>query len=221
MAMNEQAITKQIMTKQPMTKQPMTKPSMAGQAEKYKKWVTAGVLALCLLFTVFLCKAYFDGKFNSVDTFQKYMAGFGLLAPLFLVAVQAAQVVLPILPGLAGCVAGALMFGCMGGFWCNYIGICAGSVIAFLIARRYGIRLIRLLFSSERYERWAIRAGKSRSFSVLLFLMILLPLCPDDYFCYLSGVTGMSAKKFTAIILLGKPWCILAYSVAFSHVLWA
>ena len=115
--MNEQAITKQIMTKQPMTKQPMTKPSMAGQAEKYKKWVTAGVLALCLLFTVFLCKAYFDGKFNSVDTFQKYMAGFGLLAPLFLVAVQAAQVVLPILPGLAGCVAGALMFGCMGGFW--------------------------------------------------------------------------------------------------------
>ena len=58
-------------------------------------------------------------------------------------------------------------------------------------------------------------------FSLILFLMILLPLCPDDYFCYLSGITGMSARKFTALILLGKPWCILAYSVAFSHFLGA
>lgn len=216
MAMNEQAITKQIMTKQPMTKQPMTKPSMAGQAEKYKKWVTAGVLALCLLFTVFLCKAYFDGEFDSVDTFQKYMAGFGLLAPLFLVAVQAAQVVLPILPGLAGCVAGALMFGCMGGFWCNYIGISAGSIIAFLLARRYGSGLVKRMFPGEKYDKWANWAGNSKFYTVILFLGMVLPLFPDDYFCYFTGITKMSTRKFVAIIVLGKPWCILAYCIMAS-----
>ncbi|MCI9583559.1 MAG: TVP38/TMEM64 family protein [Clostridium sp.] len=181
-------------------------------------WILS--IMIGILAALFFIKAYMEGKFHSAGTLREYIAGFGMMGPFILGALQAFQVVIPILPGFIGCAAGALLFGCMGGFWCNYIGICAGSVIAFLIARRYGISLIRLLFSSERYERWAIRAGKSRSFSVLLFLMILLPLCPDDYFCYLSGVTGMSAKKFTAIILLGKPWCILAYSVAFSHVLW-
>ena len=182
-------------------------------------WILS--IMIGILAALFFIKAYMEGKFHSAGTLREYIAGLGMMGPFILGALQAFQVVIPILPGFIGCAAGALLFGCMGGFWCNYIGICAGSVIAFLIARRYGIRLIRLLFSSERYERWAIRAGKSRSFSVLLFLMILLPLCPDDYFCYLSGVTGMSAKKFTAIILLGKPWCILAYSVAFSHDLWA
>lgn len=186
-----------------------------------KKLLTAVIAVCCLLLTAALVKAYLDGEFESVETFQAYIRGFGIFAPIILIAFQALQVIFPVLPGFLGCAAGAVLFGSMGGFWCNYIGICAGSVLAFLIARRYGIGLIRLLFSSERYERWAIWAGRSRSFSLILFLMILLPLCPDDYFCYLSGITGMSARKFTAIILLGKPWCILAYSVAFSHFLGA
>ncbi|WP_251492941.1 TVP38/TMEM64 family protein [Otoolea muris] len=183
----------------------------------------AGILCFIIgiLTAFFFVQAYMEGKFDSAATLREYIAGFGMLGPFILGALQAFQVVIPILPGFIGCAAGAILFGCMGGFWCNYIGICAGSVLAFLIARRYGIGLIRLLFSSERYERWAIWAGRSRSFSLILFLMILLPLCPDDYFCYLSGITGMSARKFTAIILLGKPWCILAYSVAFSHFLGA
>lgn len=229
MAMEEQAMTKQIMTKQSMTqpittkqiatKQPMIKQTLEGQAEKYKKWVTAGVLALCLLFIAILCKAYFDGKFNSVDSFQKYMAGFGLMAPLFLVAVQAAQVVLPILPGLAGCVAGSLMFGCMGGFWCNYIGISAGSIIAFLLARRYGCGLVKRMFPGDKYERLAGWAAESKFYTVILFLGMVLPLFPDDYFCYFTGITKMSTRKFVAIIVLGKPWCILAYCLMTSTVM--
>ncbi len=226
MAMKEQTVTKQIMTQQPMVKQIVTKrpatnqiatqQPMTGQTEKYKKWVTAGVLVLCLVFTAFLGKAYFDGKFDSVDSFQKYMAGFGLMAPLFLVAVQAAQVVLPILPGLAGCVAGALMFGSMGGFWCNYIGISAGSIIAFLLARRYGSGLVKRMFPGEKYEKWADWAAKSKFYTVILFLGMVLPLFPDDYFCYFTGITKMSTRKFVAIIVLGKPWCILAYCLMTS-----
>ena len=45
-----------------------------------------------------------------------------------------------------------------------------------------------------------------------------LPLFPDDFFCYFSGLTKMQVKKFAAIIVLGKPWCILAYSVAFAAI---
>ena len=47
----------------------------------------------------------------------------------------------------------------------------------------------------------------------------LLPLAPDDFLCYFSGLTGMSAKRFTWIIVLGKPWCILAYSLFFAYLI--
>jgi uncharacterized membrane protein YdjX (TVP38/TMEM64 family) len=183
------------------------------QIEKNKKLMTIGLAALCGAFVVILAKAYLDGRFDSVETFQKYVAGFGLAAPLFLVAVQAAQVILPVLPGLFGCVVGAMMFGCAGGFWCNYIGISAGSIIAFLLARKYGSGLVSRMFPGEKYEKWATWAAGSRFYTVVLFLGMVLPLFPDDYFCYFTGLTKMSTRKFVAIILLGKPWCILAYCI--------
>lgn len=182
----------------------------------WKKWLSAGILILCVLCTAVLFKAYLDGKFDSVDTLQEYVAGFGLMAPLVLVMIQAAQVVLPILPGFLGCIVGAVLFGWAGGFWCNYIGISAGSMIAFLLARKYGRNLVGKMFPGKKYEKWAAWAAASRSYTVVLFLGMLLPLFPDDFFCYFTGITKMSVKKFAVIIFLGKPWCILAYSVAFA-----
>ncbi len=183
------------------------------QIEKNKKLMTIGLAALCGAFVVILAKAWLDGRFDSVETFQKYVAGFGLVAPLFLVAVQAAQVILPVLPGLFGCVVGTMMFGAAGGFWCNYIGISAGSIIAFWLARKYGSGLVSRMFPGEKYEKWATWAAGSRFYTVVLFLGMVLPLFPDDYFCYFTGLTKMSTRKFVAIILLGKPWCILAYCI--------
>ena len=91
-----------------------------------KNWaniLTALVVILCLGLTAMIMKAWFDGKFNSVETLQTYILGFGLLAPLILTVIQAMQVVVPVLPGFLGCAVGAVLFGCSGGFWCNYIGI--------------------------------------------------------------------------------------------------
>lgn len=189
------------------------------KTENWEKWLTTMFLIACLVFCALLFKAYMDGKFNSVETLQAYVAGFGVAAPLILTAIQAAQVVLPILPGFLGCIVGAVMFGWMGGFWCNYIGISVGSILAFLLARRYGQGLVFRMFPGERYEKWANWAAKSKSYTTILFLGMVLPLFPDDYFCYFTGVTNMSVRKFVTIIVFGKPWCILAYSLIFSGVI--
>ena len=43
----------------------------------------------------------------------------------------------------------------------------------------------------------------------------MLPFFPDDTLCLIAGLTNMSYQKFAAIILLGKPLTIVAYSIAF------
>lgn len=184
--------------------------------KRIEKWISAGFLVICLVFCAVLFKAYLDGKFDSVKTLQQYISGFGILAPFILTMIQAAQVVLPVLPGFLGCAAGAVLFGWAGGFWCNYIGISAGSVIAFLLAKRYGRALVGRMFPGKQYERWSAWAAQSRCYALVLFAAMILPLFPDDFFCYFTGITKMSARRFITIIILGKPWCILAYSIFFS-----
>ena len=176
------------------------------------------LLSLCLIMCVVLFKAYREGKFDSAESMQEYIAGFGIMAPIMLTAIQAAQVVLPVLPGFLGCAVGAVMFGCWGGFWCNYIGISAGSIMAFWLARQFGRDLVVGLFKGKRYEKWTRWAAKSKSYTAMLFAGMVLPLFPDDYFCYLTGLTDMTLKKFSAIVIIGKPWCILAYCLGFSLI---
>lgn len=183
-------------------------------SKKVKISIIIGFTVIVLLFL----KQFFDQKIDSVESLQNYMKSFGLAAPVALTLFQAVQVVVPVLPGYLGCAAGAVAFGCMPGFWCNYIGISIGSIIAYFLARKYGINLILSLFPQKQYEKWSARIEKSRSYGWFLFVATLLPLFPDDFLCYFSGLMKMNSKKFIWIIILGKPWCILAYSVAFGLI---
>ncbi len=186
-----------------------------------RKMIRTASFLLCILVLAFfaiLIKAYFAGEFDSIGGFQKFIEKYGAFGPLFLTMFQAVQVVIPVLPGFFGCAAGSVMFGPAVSFWCNYIGIGAGSIIAFLLARKYGMPLLNALFPSGRYSRWSAWASKSRSYTAFLFLAMLLPLFPDDYLCYLTGTSKMKTERFVWIIILGKPWCILAYSIGFSLI---
>lgn len=176
------------------------------------------LLAIVLAFMIVIVKAYLDGHFHSVESFQNYISQFGCFGPVFLTVFQAIQVVLPVLPGFLGCAVGSVMFGPMTGFLCNYIGISAGSILAFLLAKKFGAPLVHELFPTEKYKSWTVWASTSKCYTAFLFLAMLLPLFPDDYLCYFSGITEMKAKRFIWIIILGKPWCILAYCLGFSLI---
>lgn len=182
-----------------------------------KTLVIVFLSALTALSVFVVIKGWMGGHFDSIDTLRIYIASFGLWAPIILLLIQMLQVVLPVLPGMMGCVAGAALFGAMGGFWVNYIGISAGSIAAFCLARMFGLRLAEKMISFQKYDGFIKRMNRSKSYPVFLFLSILLPLAPDDFLCYFSGLTNMSLKKFTAIVLLGKPWCILVYSFFFAY----
>ena len=185
---------------------------------KWKHILTALLIVLCLFLIIVFSKAYFDGNFSSVETLQEDIKQFGLLGPLVLTSIQALQVVIPILPGFLGCIVGSISFGWFVGFLCNYIGISLGSIIAFLLARKYGVKLVKSMFSEKKYEKYSNWAATSKSYVALLFIAMLLPVFPDDFLCYFSGLTNMKTKKFILIIILGKPWCLLIYSLMFGYI---
>lgn len=181
---------------------------------RVKVVVIIALIAILLYFVDFL----FGRHVNSVDEYQALMDGFGIWGPVILTMFQAVQVVFPVVPGYLGCIAGAISFGTWTGFICNYIGISSGSIAAYFLARRYGEDLVTALFSERLYNKWKAKIEAKKSYDVFLFVATLLPLFPDDFLCYFSGMMKMDRKRFIWIIILGKPWCILAYSLIFGMI---
>ncbi len=184
-----------------------------------KNVLTVLLIVLLAISGIFMVHGYINGSFDSIDTFREYVATYGIFGPIVLGLIQMLQVIVPVMPGMIGCAAGANLFGVAGGFWCNYISISLGSIIAFFLAKWLGVTLVKLMFSEEKYNSCVEWVEKKKCFTGLLFLSILLPLAPDDFLCYFSGLLGMSTRKFVWIILLGKPWIILVYSIVFGYVL--
>lgn len=191
--------------------------------EEKKQLVFKGISAFSLIAAAALCiYGWHTGLFASQDSFQSFVAGFGIASALVFVVFQAVQVVFPVLPGGISCLAGVLMFGSWTGFLYNYIGICIGSVLAFLIAKNFGKPILKCFFKQkliDKYDKWT---SEKNRFNKLFAVAIFMPVAPDDFLCYLAGTTQMSLSRFTTIILLGKPLSIALYSlgltVAFAQI---
>lgn len=185
----------------------------------YKRAVNIISMLGLILTAGFMYWAWKQGILTSQENMQKFIMGFGTAAGIIFVLIQIIQVIIPVIPGGVSCVAGVIVFGAGMGFVYNYVGICIGSILVFLIAKRYGRPLMVKMFDKkliDKYESWTEKNGR---FTKLFALAIFLPVAPDDFPCYLAGTTRMKLKTFTAVILLGKPLSIAAYSMGLNLIL--
>lgn len=154
--------------------------------------------------------------FASDDTLMKYINSFGIYSSIAFIILQILQVIFPVIPGGASCLVGVILFGPLEGFIYNYIGLCIGSVIAFYLSKRYGLNLIRKLFSEKLLNKYLGYLNHPNYYKIF-FMGILLPGAPDDFLCYLSGLTDISYKKFMIAIVVGKPLTLIGYSIGWYY----
>lgn len=157
------------------------------------------------------------GVFKDVDALRGLVGDSVILGPVLFILVQIVQVVIPIIPGGISCAAGVLIFGPLAGFIYNYVGIAIGSVIIFMLGRQYGKPFILSLVSDKTYNKYISWLDNEKRFERLFTLAIFLPIAPDDALCLMAGLTKMSLKKFTLIIILAKPASIFLYSLALIY----
>lgn len=172
-------------------------------------------LTAVLLFVIW---GYRAGIFSSVAAFQQFFKRFGIWAALIFILIQIIQVILPILPGAIGCIAGIVIFGPWLGLLYNYIGICIGSILAFLLSKRYGRPLVKGMIGEKSYQKYIGWINRGKKFDSMFAMAIFFPVAPDDLLCYIAGLSEMKLMRFITIILLGKPLSIAAYSLTMTAV---
>lgn len=172
--------------------------------------------------TIFVCIFFYfaikEDLFSSEENLKNFLNSCGVFAPIFFVFLQIVQVIIPLIPGGISTGVGVIIFGPLWGFVYNYIGIVIGSIIVFFIARKYGMPLIKKMFKKELIDKYIGWLNKGKKFEKLFAAAIFLPVAPDDFLCYLAGVTDISVKKYVAIIILLKPFTISLYSLLLVEI---
>lgn len=170
-------------------------------------------VVLIVLFTAYAIHLYRLGMFSSLENFRNFILSKGKLAPLAFMLVNIIQVALPIIPGGPVLIFGVVIFGAFWGFIYNYLSICVGCIIVFIISKTFGKNAVIRIFGEDTYNKYYHKIN-DKSYERFLFWAILLPLAPDDLLCYLSGLTDMTLKKFSYIIIVCKGPSIILYSAA-------
>lgn len=171
-------------------------------------------LSVIIVLTIYGVKT---GLLTDREQLELLVKKSGVWGPLLFITIQMVQVVLPIIPGGITCGAGVVIFGAWHGLLYNYIGIVAGSMINFYLARRYGQCFVKYFVKEETYEKYIGWLEKGKKFDKFFAFAIFFPCAPDDVLCLIAGLTRMTWKKFAAIILLGKPASIAMYSLALVY----
>ncbi|MHC5215053.1 TVP38/TMEM64 family protein [Enterococcus sp. LJL128] len=172
-----------------------------------------GIIATIIV-TIYFLKL---GVFQDTNALRGLVGDSVILGPVIFMLIQIIQVVIPVIPGGISCAAGVLIFGPVAGFIYNYVGIAIGSVIIFILSQKYGKPLILSLISDKTYNKYIGWLDNEKRFERLFAFAIFFPVAPDDALCLMAGLTKMSLRKFTMIIILAKPFSIAVYSLALMY----
>lgn len=184
-----------------------------------RRAIAIAAALFCILAVTLCVLGWRSGIFASMEAMDRFLSRMGIWAPLMFMLLQVMQIIIPVIPGALTCSAGVLVFGPVMGFVYNYVSIVAGSFLAFCLARRFGVPLIRGVTSDATYEKYAAWLEKGQAkFDRLFAAAIFLPCSPDDLLCMLAGISKMSAKKCLLILVICKPLFLIPYSLGIQSL---
>ncbi|MDH4330830.1 MAG: VTT domain-containing protein [Candidatus Moranbacteria bacterium] len=179
------------------------------KSNNIKEYLGAGFVLLLFVVSAFFSQEYAD-FFSGMVFEYKLLAGVVYFLVIVLAIVIIPLTSIPLIP---------IITGFFGVFWTvvlSVFGWTIGSIVAFWIAKKYGIPVVERFFEIKKWEKFYSSIPEERMFWYLIFLRIVVPV---DILSYLLGIfTKISWKMFVTTTALGlTPVVIsLAYFGTFS-----
>ena len=139
----------------------------------------------------------------------------GIWGPLIYILIQFLQVTFIPIPSAITTAAGMAAFQNLPlVFVCSLVGMMLGSMLAFVLGRVFGVKLLIWMVGPKAYNKYQ-KMLKGRD-KMMLFMMFLLPVFPDDLLCIFAGVTTMSYMTFFIMQIVTRPITIIGQTVTFD-----
>lgn len=174
--------------------------------DKHKKLLGSLLIIFAVLFcaviTIFIGKPLIEFA-SEPEKFQNWIDSFGFLGRLVFIGIVVLQVVIALIPGEPFEIAAGYAFGSIEGTLLSMAGIIIGSIIIFLLVRKFGVKLVELFFSMEKINSLKFLKNKQR-LNTIYFIVMCLPGTPKDLLSYFAGLTDMKIRTWLLIVTIAR-----------------
>ena len=161
------------------------------------------VISVLLCILSILGFIFLESKFSDTDAVKQWVDSHFLLGLVVMTAVCAAQVIIAFIPGEVVEIAVGYVFGGWLGAVVCIVGSTLGSLVAILLARKFGRRLVESLYPREKIDALPI-LNAPRKRNIMTFLLFLIPGTPKDLITYVVGMTDMSIPLYILLTTLAR-----------------
>lgn len=173
-------------------------------------------LDICGLVFFVICATGIITKINSIQALRDYIDGFGNWAVFLFILFCFLQVVILPVPGSVAVAAGVALFGPLKCAIYSFIGIVTGSIVAFAIGRWIGYKAVKWIVGKDTLDKW-LKNLKGKDY-LILSLMFLLPMFPDDVLCFIAGLSSMTWPYFLIMITVTRAISVFTTAYSFGFI---
>ncbi|MBP1586986.1 MAG: VTT domain-containing protein [Clostridia bacterium] len=186
------------------------------QYSKKKRIVTVALLILSV--GIIALVTYLVGKplmefASEPESFRDWVSSHGIWGKVFLVSVNALQIILAFIPGEPIEVAAGYAFGAFEGTVLCLIASAVGGTIVFWLVKLLGRRLVNIFFEEEKLENLKF-LKKSPARDLLFFTIFLIPGTPKDLLCYAAGLSDVKFHVWLLICTIGRIPSIITSTIS-------
>ena len=191
--------------------------TIVGRDTWVKTIISAYILILFSLVLIYvLQRTGFFEVVGSQESLQTYLEQAGIWMPVVYIVLQYLQVVILPIPSTVSTLAGLALFGPHKTLLFSLLGILPASITAFFIGRKLGYKAVAWIVGEDTLNKWQKKLkGKD---NLLLTMMFILPMFPDDVLCFLAGLSSMSTKYFLIMILISRLISIAGTCYSFEFI---
>lgn len=192
---------------------------------KNRKKVTLGtVLQLVTAATVLIAAAVLIMRYaprlkhlltseDTIHSLERFIESFGALGIPVLLFLQVLQVFIAIIPSEPIEVTAGICYGGFWGFVLCLAGVGIGSLLVFLLIKRFGTPLVQRLTSEKKLKEFHFLEN-ARRIEGITFLLYFIPGLPKDVFTYFAALTPMTTRNFLLISLTARIPSVLVSTIA-------
>lgn len=163
-----------------------------------KRIISGIAIALFLIFCSVV--GWFIGRpmisfVSEPEKFRLWVESHGIMGDVAFVGMVIFQVVIAFVPGEPLEIGAGYAFGAIEGAVLCMIGTAIGSVIVFMLVKKFGIKLLEVFFKIEKIKSLKFLQNTKRV-NIIIFLIFFLPGTPKDLVTYFVGLTDIKPKYF-------------------------
>lgn len=174
--------------------------------EKHRKFVA--VMAIVIFIVFCAAVGYYVGVpmvrlAKDPQQFQAMVDSYGIWSRLIFIGMVVLQVIVAFIPGEPIELAAGYAFGFVEGTLLTLAGFLIGSLLIFLLVRKFGVKLVEVFFPMEKINQFSFLKNPKKT-KTLAFILMLIPGTPKDFLSYFAGLTQLPLKTWMLIVAIGR-----------------